>query len=175
MNTSHSGYTTGITRVLALSTPLRTRLARVTGGIPYPARLETWPWPVRAHMLLALDDAEPDCVHDEVDEIPAPVVALPRRRQSLKAGQTMCWFPECRRTDDLASHPVNRTADVGLQLRLPPHYLHQDKPYRTFHNKLCPAHLPTIHPTQLLGATGLLLLMEVSSYWVRLPTSVGEA
>ena len=92
-------------------------------------------------------------------------LAVPKKRkQSLKPGRDMCFFPDCRAVHGLQKYPRDRDADVQLRLRLPPHNLPVDVRYglrprrapgrrrRSVRGLLCPTHLPALCAHQVLGA-----------------------
>ena len=105
------------------------------------------------------DDARPMLQLDGDNALRPPVEGGPKRKQSLKAGRNKCWFPECACTVGLARHPVDRTADVQLALRVQ-HHLDADTPYPSAECKLCPTHLPAIYPHQVLGAKVAVLVRD---------------
>ena len=95
----------------------------------------------------------PQLCEDDVAAAPGPAQERPPRVQGLKKGRTKCWVPGCEHTHNLDRHPAERTADVFLQLRLPPHDLGPDVTYPCKLNKLCPEHLPCLTPHRVLGAS----------------------
>ena len=95
-------------------------------------------------------DTPPLCL-DVADATPAALATRPKRKQSLKAGRSKCWFPMCMCVAGLDRYEPSRAADVRLRLRID-HNLDADEPYPAYDNKLCPEHLPSITPHQVLGA-----------------------